>query len=120
MSFAVSALWLQVTLMLKAEKTDSLFYNSQPQVRLLINNSNQLVHFLVDFHAFMTCGIMRLMSAVTVSSQEDPNCMCDFSGDLYNRGLEIVGPSNSGQPPSRHNFVFDKVFGPASSQVQCR
>jgi hypothetical protein len=77
------------------------------------------IHETSDGHnVSRTCGIVRPLSMVS-NAQWDPNHPCHFSGDLHGRGLEIVGPSNSGQAPSRHNFCFDKVFPPASSQVRC-
>jgi kinesin family protein C1 len=41
------------------------------------------------------------------------------TGELLGRGLEIVVPGNlTNQPPQRHSFAFDRVFGPQSGQEQ--
>jgi kinesin family protein C1 len=41
------------------------------------------------------------------------------TGELLGRGLEIVVPGSlTNQPPQRHSFAFDRVFGPQSGQEQ--
>lgn len=49
----------------------------------------------------------------------DPAVDFATSGDLLGRGLSLTVPGSlTGQPPQKHNFAFDKVFAPGSTQEQ--
>ncbi|GFR50250.1 hypothetical protein Agub_g12436 [Astrephomene gubernaculifera] len=65
------------------------------------------------------CRVRPVSSAEAADSSHDSEMSLDFpaTGDLVERGLTVTVPSSSaGQAPQKHNFAFDRVFLPGTTQ----
>ncbi|KAG2485809.1 hypothetical protein HYH03_015519 [Edaphochlamys debaryana] len=65
------------------------------------------------------CRVRPVSSAEAADAAHDSEMSLDFpsAGDLLGRGLTVVVPGNlTGQAPQKHNFAFDRVFSPGTSQ----
>eukprot|EP00884_Botryococcus_braunii_P015285 jgi/Botrbrau1/243/Bobra.0022s0218.1 len=60
--------------------------------------------------------LSRDLPVVEAGENGQPLIQFATTGDLHGRALEMSGPIGSGQAAGKHAFVFDRVFGPASSQ----
>ncbi|KAG2451808.1 hypothetical protein HYH02_003584 [Chlamydomonas schloesseri] len=65
------------------------------------------------------CRVRPVSAAEAADAAHDSEMSLDFpsSGDLLGRGLTVVVPGNlSGQAHQKHQFAFDRVFSPGTSQ----
>ncbi|KXZ52544.1 hypothetical protein GPECTOR_9g588 [Gonium pectorale] len=65
------------------------------------------------------CRVRPVSAAEAADAGHDSEMALDFptSGDLLGRGLTVVAPGNlSGQAAQKHNFAFDRVFSPGTTQ----
>lgn len=68
------------------------------------------------------CRVRPISQNEIATSDEGSSLALDFptSGELLGRGLSLMVPSNQSNGPQqqKHNFAFDKVFAPTSTQEQ--
>ncbi|MEW5311339.1 MAG: hypothetical protein WDW38_003062 [Sanguina aurantia] len=65
------------------------------------------------------CRVRPVSAAEQASPDHDSDLCLDFpiSGDLLGHGLTVSVPGNlTGQATAKHNFSYDKVFGPTAGQ----